>query len=155
MNLSDNLSLAEATYSATALRKGIANTPTAQHIKSLKAVAMNIFQPCRDYFGKPLAVTSGYRSQELNDLIGGSKRSQHSKGEALDLDADVYGGLTNRELFEYIKDNLDFDQLIYEFGDDENPDWVHCSYKSEGNRGQILRAVRKEGKVRYEVYRDI
>ena len=108
----------------------------------------SIFQPCRDYFGKPLAVTSGYRSPELNDLIGGSKRSQHSKGEALDLDAQVYGGFTNAELFHYIKDNLEFDQLIWEFGNDQEPDWIHCSYTTN-NRGEVLRAYRHNGKTRY------
>lgn len=111
--LSKNLSLVEVMKSATAIKHGIANEPSSQHLTNLKAVATNIFQPCRDYFGKPLAVTSGYRSPKLNELIGGSKRSQHSKGEALDLDAQVYGGFTNAELFHYIKDNLDFDQLIW------------------------------------------
>lgn len=134
--------------SATAIKHGIANEPNSQHLTNLKAVATNIFQPCRDYFGKPLAVTSGYRSPELNDLIGGSKRSQHSKGEALDLDAQVYGGFTNAELFHYIKDNLDFDQLIWEFGTEEEPDWIHCSYTTN-NRGEVLRAYRHNGKTRY------
>ena len=148
MILSKNLSLAEVMKSATAIKHGIANEPNSQHLTNLKAVATNIFQPCRDYFGKPLAVTSGYRSPELNDLIGGSKRSQHSKGEALDLDAQVYGGFTNAELFHYIKDNLDFDQLIWEFGTTEEPDWIHCSYTTN-NRGEVLRAYRHNGKTRY------
>jgi zinc D-Ala-D-Ala carboxypeptidase len=148
MILSKNLSLAEVMKSATAIKHGIANEPNSQHLTNLKAVATNIFQPCRDYFGKPLAVTSGYRSPELNDLIGGSKRSQHSKGEALDLDAQVYGGFTNAELFHYIKDNLDFDQLIWEFGTEEEPDWIHCSYTTN-NRGEVLRAYRHNGKTRY------
>lgn len=134
--------------SATAIKHGIANEPSLEHLTNLKAVAINIFQPCRDYFGKPLAVTSGYRSPELNDLIGGSKRSQHSKGEALDLDAQVYGGFTNAELFHYIKDNLEFDQLIWEFGNDQEPDWIHCSYTTN-NRGEVLRAYRHNGKTRY------
>lgn len=149
MKLSTNLSLAEVTKSATAIKHGIANEPSSQHLTNLKAVATNIFQPCRDYFGKPLAVTSGYRSEALNDLIGGSKRSQHSKGEALDLDAQVYGGFTNAELFHYIKDNLDFDQLIWEFGNDQEPDWVHCSYTTE-NRGEVLVAYKQNGKTRYK-----
>jgi len=151
MKLSDNLSLAEATYSATALRKGIVNEPTATHLIALKEVAKNIFQPCRNHFGKPLAVTSGYRSEELNALIGGSKNSQHSKGEALDLDAQVYGGFTNRELFLFIKDHLTFDQLIGEFPDDMGEfAWVHCSYKTEGNRGEVLVAYKENGKTRYK-----
>ena len=151
MKLSDNLSLAEATYSVTALRKGIVNEPTATHLIALKEVAKNIFQPCRNHFGKPLRVTSGYRSEELNDLIGGSKSSQHSKGEALDLDAQVYGGFTNRELFLFIKDHLTFDQLIGEFPDDMGEfAWVHCSYKAEGNRGEVLVAYKENGKTRYK-----
>jgi len=148
MMLSDNLSLAEATYSATALRKGIVNEPSVTHLIALKEIANNIFQPCRNHFGKPLRVTSGYRSEELNKIIGGSMKSQHSKGEALDMQST--SGYTNRELFEYIKDHLRFDQLIWEFGDDENPDWVHCSYKSEGNRGEVLRAIRENGKTIYK-----
>lgn len=149
MMLSKNLSLVEVMKSATAIKHGIANEPSSQHLTNLKAVATNIFQPCRDYFGKPLAVTSGYRSPKLNDLIGGSKRSQHSKGEALDLDAQVYGGFTNAELFHYIKDNLDFDQLIWEFGNDEEPDWIHCSYTTE-NRREVLKAYKHNGKTRYD-----
>jgi len=151
MKLSDNLSLAEATKSVTALRNGIANTPTATHLIALKEVAKNIFQPCRNHFGQPLAVTSGYRCEELNALIGGSKRSQHCKGEALDLDAQVYGGFTNRELFLFIKDHLTFDQLIGEFPDDMGEfAWVHCSYKAEGNRGEVLVAYKENGKTRYK-----
>lgn len=152
MRLSDNLTLAEVTKSATAKRKGISNEPTIEHMENLKAVAQNIFQPVRDHFGKPIAVTSGYRSADLNKAIGGSSTSQHCKGEAIDMDADVFGGVTNREIFEYIKDNLDFDQLIYEFGDENNPDWVHCSFISKGNRRQVLRAVRKKGRTSYELY---
>lgn len=145
MKLSDNLSLAEVTKSVTALRNGIANTPTQSHLTNLKAVAKNIFQPCREHFGKPLAVTSGYRSKELNALIGGSSRSQHSLGEALDIDAQVYGGLTNRELFMYIKDHLDFDQLIGEFPDNFGEfAWVHVSFKADGNRKEVLVAYKDD-----------
>lgn len=149
MKLSDNLSLAEVTKSATAIRKGIANTPTATHLIALKEVSKNIFQPCREHFGKPLAVTSGYRSEALNEAINGSKRSQHSKGEALDLDADVFGGFSNAELFNYIKNHLNFDQLIWEFGNNNNPSWVHCSYKTQGNRNEVLIAVKTNGKTTY------
>ena len=149
MKLSTNLSLAEVTKSATAIKHGIANEPSSKHLTSLKAVATNIFQPCRDYFGKPLAVTSGYRSKELNALIGGSSRSQHSFGEALDIDADVFGGLTNAEIFHYIKDNLPFDQLIWEFGDDKEPAWVHVSHTTV-NRGEVLIAYKDGRKTRYK-----
>ena len=149
MKLSPNLSLAEVTKSATAIKRGIANAPTQEHLQNLKRVAEHVFQPIREHFGKPLAVSSGYRSAQLNELIGGSKRSQHSKGEALDLDADVYGGLTNAAVFNYIKDHLTFDQLIWEFGTDEEPAWVHVSYKAEGNRGEVLVAYKDNNKTRY------
>lgn len=143
MNLSNNLTLAEATKSNTATRHGINNVPTGEHLENLIETAMNIFQPIRDHFGVPIKVTSGYRSEALNDRISASKTSQHSKGEALDLDADVFKGVTNQEIFEYVRDNMEFDQMIHEFGDDMSPAWVHISYKSEGNnRGQILRAYK-------------
>jgi len=148
MKLSENLSIAEATYSATALRKGIVNKPTVTHLISLKAVANNIFQPCRNHFGKPLRVTSGYRSKELNKAIGGANNSQHSKGEALDMQST--SGYTNRELFMFIKDHLTFDQLIGEFPDNVGEfAWVHCSYKEEGNRGEVLIAYKEDGKTKY------
>ena len=149
MKLTENLSLAEVTKSATAIRMSIANTPSATHLIALKEVSKNIFQPCREHFGKPLAVTSGYRSEALNEAINGSKTSQHSKGEALDLDADVFGGFSNAELFNYIKDHLDFDQLIWEFGNNNNPAWVHCSYKTRGNRNEVLIAIKTNGKTTY------
>ena len=149
MKLTKNLSLAEVTKSATAIRMGIANTPSATHLIALKEVSKNIFQPCREHFGKPLAVTSGYRSEALNEAINGSKTSQHSKGEALDLDADVFGGFSNAELFNYIKDHLDFDQLIWEFGNNNNPAWVHCSYKTQGNRNEVLIAIKTNNQTTY------
>jgi len=142
MILSKNLSLAEVTKSATAIKHGIANEPTQEHLQNLKLVAENVFQPIREHFGKPLAVSSGYRSEALNDLIGGSESSQHSKGQALDLDADAFGGFTNADVFYFIKENLEFDQLIWEFGTNENPDWVHVSYKESNNRGEILIAYK-------------
>ena len=153
MHLSKNLSLAEVTKSATAKRRGIANEPTEAHLENLKAVAENIFQPIREEFMCPIFVSSGYRSEALNEAIGGSKTSQHSTGQALDLDADVYGVITNADIFNYIYDNLEFDQLIWEFGTDENPDWVHVSHHKGGkNRLQVLKAVRKDGKTKYVPY---
>lgn len=153
MMLSKNLSLAEVTKSATAIKKGISNEPTIEHLENLKAVAENIFQPLRNHFGIPIAITSGYRSAELNAIIGGSSTSQHCKGEAIDLDADVYGSLTNAEIFGYLREHTDFDQLIGEFPDDTGEfAWVHCSYKRDKkNRGQVLRAYRKDGKTYYEI----
>lgn len=151
MKLSKNLTLAEVTKSATAKRRGISNEPTIEHMENLKAVAENIFQPMRDYFKVPIMISSGYRSKELNDAIGGSLASQHSKGEALDIDCPSYSGLSNREVFEYIKEHLTFDQLIWEFGDDQDPAWVHVSYKKEGrNRYESLVAYKQEGKTRYK-----
>ena len=146
MKLSKNLTLGEATKSHTAIKYGISNKPSGEHLSNLIQIASKIFQPVRDHFQKPIIVSSGYRSQALNDIIGGASGSQHSKGEALDLD----GSVENFLIFEYIKNNLEFDQLIWEFGDDENPDWVHVSYKSENNRGEVLQAVRQNGRVIYK-----
>lgn len=153
MKLSKNLSLAEVTKSTTASRLGINNTPDDWTIENLRAVAECIFQPLRDSFGVPIFVSSGYRSAELNKAIGGSKRSQHVQGRALDLDADVFGSCTNAQIFDYIRKNLEFDQLIWEFGTEDNPDWVHVSFVRDGvNRGRCLKACRDDkGKVFYEV----
>ena len=153
MKLSKNLSLAEVTKSTTAKRLGINNTPDEWTTENLRQVAVNIFQPLRNAFGCPIYVSSGYRSPELNTAIGGSVRSQHVEGRALDLDADVYGGCTNSQIFNWIKENLEFDQLIWEFGDDDNPDWVHVSYVYDGvNRKRCLKACRDDkGKTYYEV----
>ena len=152
MKLSKNLSLAEVTKSATAKRLGINNTPDEWVTENLRQVALNIFQPLRDAFKCPIYVSSGYRSAELNVAIGGSERSQHVEGRALDLDADVFGECTNSQIFQYILNNLTFDQLIWEFGDEDNPDWVHVSYVYGGdNRGRCLKAVRDDkGKTYYE-----
>lgn len=153
MQLSANLSLAEVIKSSTAKRLGIDNTPTPEHLANLKLVAQNIFQPIREHFQKPINVSSGYRSKALNDATpGSSATSQHCSGEALDLDQDSMNtGITNKMVFDYIKNNLNFDQLIWEFGTDTNPDWVHVSYESTGRqRKQILKAVRVNGKTTYK-----
>lgn len=143
MNLSKNLTLKECTKSLTASRLGLKNEPDTPQITNLQLVAEHIFQPVRDHLGVPLYVSSGYRSPKLNSSIGGSTTSQHCQGRALDIDADVYGGTTNADIFHYIKDCLDFDQLIWEFGDDSNPDWVHVSYNSPTeNRGRVMRAYK-------------
>ena len=153
MKLSKNLSLAEVTKSVTAKRLGIDNTPDEWTTENLKQIAVNVFQPLRDAFKCPIYVSSGYRSADLNSAIGGSIRSQHVEGRALDLDADVFGRCTNSEIFRWILNNATFDQLIWEFGDDDNPDWVHVSFVYDGvNRGRCLKACRDdEGKVYYEV----
>lgn len=155
MLLSENLSLAEVVKSNTAKRLGIDNNPTPEHLENLKLVAKHIFQPIREHFKKPINVSSGYRSKALNDATpGSSPTSQHCTGEALDLDQDEMNtGITNKMVFEFIKNNLNFDQLIYEFGNDQNPDWVHVSYESTGRqRKQILKAVRVNGKTTYKPY---
>jgi hypothetical protein len=98
----------------------------------------------------PIFIASGFRCENLNTLVGGSKTSQHRLGEALDIDADNYGGITNKQIFDYIKTNLHFDQLIWEFGTNENPEWVHVSYKPKGNRNSVLKAKKVGGKTIYE-----
>lgn len=157
MKLSENLTLAEFIKSNTAKRKGIDNSPTAEHLLAAKELATNIFQPIREHFGKPIFISSGYRSDALNKAIGGSSTSQHSKGEAIDIDQDGHGKPDNRDIFYWIKDNLEFDQLIWEFGDDVKPDWVHVSFKPNGKqRKEILRAKRNsQGKTYYEIWKEI
>lgn len=150
MRISDHISYKEATRSQTAIRKGIDNTPGEYELQNMALLASKVFEPLRLYFNTPIYISSFYRSRDLNEAIGGSSRSQHCEGRAMDLD-DVYGGVTNAQMFSYIKENLDFDQLIWEFGDDSNPAWVHVSYVSEdSNRKHILRATRVNGKTIYE-----
>lgn len=153
MQLSKNLSLSEMIRSESAKRKGINNTPTEEHTANMKKLAMNIFQPIREHFNVPIHISSGYRSAALNVSIkGASKTSQHSTGEAIDIDMDGTS-ITNMQIFNWIKNNLVFDQLIYEFGNDKNPDWVHVSYESTGKqRKQILKAIKKNGKTSYINY---
>jgi hypothetical protein len=147
--------LSEVTRSESAKRKGISNMPTEAHIANFKLLAEKIFEPIRTHFRCPIIISSGYRSKELNAAIGGSLTSQHCSGKAIDIDMDgTPNGVTNRMVFDYIKDNLDFDQLIYEFGDSNNPDWVHVSYESSGKqRKQILKASRVNGKTTYSPYK--
>jgi zinc D-Ala-D-Ala carboxypeptidase len=155
MQLSEHLSLAEVTKSDTAKRKGISNMPTEAHLANFKLLAENIFEPIRVHFGVPIHLSSGYRSAELNKAVGGALSSQHCSGEAIDIDMDGRpGGVTNKMVFDYIKDNLNFDQLIWEFGNDTAPDWVHVSYESTGKqRKQILKAVRKGSATSYVPYK--
>jgi hypothetical protein len=153
MQLSKNLSLAEVIRSETAKRKGVSNMPTEAHIANFKLLAEKVFQPIREHFGVPIHISSGYRSKALNESIKGSSTSQHCSGEAIDIDMDGTA-ITNAEIFNYIKDNLEFDQLIWEFGTDTNPDWVHVSYESTGKqRKQILKAVKKGGATSYVPYK--
>jgi hypothetical protein len=151
MKLSENLSLSEIIRSESAKRKGVSNMPTEEHIANLKVLAEKVFQPIRENFRVPILISSGYRSKELNAAIGGSLTSQHCSGEAIDIDMDgTPHGVTNADVFNFIKDKLEFDQLIWEFGSATNPDWVHVSYKVKGgNRKQILKAVKSGGKTTY------
>ena len=137
MKLSGHFSLAELTKSQTATRKGIDNKPTLDHIENLTELCTHILEPTRRNFGKPMVISSGYRSEELCEAIGSSKNSQHAKGEAADFEM---FGVDNKELAKYIKNNLVFDQLILEFynPDDPSSGWVHCSYSKEENRKQSL-----------------
>jgi hypothetical protein len=155
MQLSKHLSLAEVTRSDSAKRKGISNQPTPEHLENFKKLAEKIFEPIREHFKVPIHISSGYRSKELNAAIGGSLTSQHCSGEAIDIDMDgSASGVSNADVFKYIKDNLEFDQLIWEFGTDKNPDWVHVSYETSGKqRKQILKAVKSGGKTVYQPYK--
>jgi hypothetical protein len=149
--ISKHISYKEATFSQTATRKDIDNTPSEEVLQRMKTVADNIFEPLRAHVGGPIKINSFYRSIMLNTAIGGSKSSQHTRGEAIDLD-DTLGCMSNKDMFTFIKDELDFDQLIWEFGDDENPAWVHVSYVSpENNRRRILKASKVNGKTTYNV----
>lgn len=149
--ISANITLWEAVKSQTAVCLGLGNTPGHEEIENMKRVATRVFEPLRRDVadGKPLAVTSFFRSADVNAAVGGSLSSQHTRGEAMDIDADIYGGCTNRELFDYVKSSLEFDQLIWEFGDNRSPDWIHVSLKASGNRRQVLRSVRRGGKTEY------
>ena len=150
MKLSEHLELAEITRSESAKRNGISNMPTEEHIANLKELAEHIFEPIRVNFRQPILISSGYRSKELNAKIGGANSSQHSLGQAIDIDMDgTINGVTNSDIFNFIKDKLHFDQLIWEFGNDKNPDWVHVSY-SDKHRKEILIAYKKDGKTHYK-----
>ncbi len=153
--ISTHLSLKEVTNSNTAKRLGIDNSPTPEHLENLKLLAEKIFEPIRNHFDKPIKVSSGYRSKALNDVTPrSSSKSQHCTGEALDLDQDgMTTDVSNKEVFDYIKDNLEFDQLIWEYGTDSNPDWVHVSYESTGRqRNQVLRCYNVKGEPKYVAY---
>ena len=150
MKLSEHLELAEVIRSSTAKRLGITNMPTEEHISNLKIWGEKIYDAVREHFKRHIFLSSGYRSKELNaNTKGASSTSQHSTGEAGDLDMDGTE-IKNSEIFYFIKDNLQYDQLIWEYGNDENPDWVHASYESNGKqRMQVLKCVRVGGQPKY------
>ena len=149
--ISDHISWKEASHSATAEKKNIENTPSEMAIQNMKKLAKNVFEPLREWASEPIKVNSFYRSPDLCDALKSSRNSQHTKGQAIDIDAT--GDKTNADLFHYIKDFLPFDQLIWEHGDSENPDWIHVSYVGpSGNRGNVLKAVKQGRKTTYEYY---
>ena len=149
--ISKHISYKEGTYSNTATRLGIDNTPNDDQLTNMELVAEKIFEPLRSYVGRPIKINSFFRCPKLNTAIGGSHKSQHCKGQAMDID-DTFGKASNAEMYHWVKDNLDFDQMIWEFGDDDNPNWVHVSYVSpEDNRNRCLKAYKDKGKTKYMV----
>ena len=149
MKLSPNFSLAEFTKSQTAERKGLDNTPSEEHLVAAQSLFLMVVQKVRDHFG-PTVINSGYRGPELNEAVGGSSKSQHCKGEAVDIEVP---GVPNATVAEWIRDNLEFDQLILEFYTPGIPDsgWVHVSYKHGEHRKSVLTASRVDGKTHYAV----
>jgi len=161
-NISDHITYYEATRSDIAKRFGISNTPNEKQLSNMEKIAINIFEPLRLGLGEfAIYISSFFRSLNLNKKIKGAKDSQHlcDNGAALDLDVDGSDKLQNHQIFNYIKDNLEFDQLIWEFGDDENPDWVHVSFNEGKNRGIILvsyyeyNKAKNKNEVKYKTYR--
>ena len=151
MKKSDHITYAEAIHSNTAKRKSIDNTPSEVQVLSMKLLSEKIFEPLRKWVGGPIKVNSFFRSVTLNEAIGGVASSQHCKGQAIDID-DVYGYKTNAEMYKWIQENLDYDQMIWEFGTDTQPNWVHISYVSkEENRNKCLKAYKENRKTKYKV----
>lgn len=151
MKITEHITYNEACHSFTAKRLCISNIPSEYQMWNMVVLATEIFEPLREWVGGPIKINSFFRSPDLNQAIGGSSKSQHCEGRAIDLD-DVYGHKTNAEMFEYISKNLDYDQLIWEFGNENNPDWIHVSYvDNDTNRKKNLRAVKKDGKTLYEL----
>ena len=151
MSISQHISYKEAVYSRTAQRLGIDNEPNDEQMKNMLNIAQEVFEPLRMWVGGPIKINSFFRSPKLNKAIGGSTKSQHCHGQAIDLD-DTFGRATNAEMFDFIKKHLNFDQIIWEFGNDENPDWVHVSYVSEEkNRNRCLKAYKEKGKTQYKI----
>jgi len=151
--VSEHITYAQAIYSDTAKRHGINNWFTPIHLERMKLLAENVYERLVGYFGSAIYISSFFRNKELNTLLGGSKTSQHASGEAMDIDADYYGGITNRQIFDHIKDFLEFDQLIWEKGTDECPAWVHVSFTNRRpNRKQILKTKTVDGKAKTFAY---
>ena len=147
--ISKHVSYKEGIRSSTADRMGLDNTPNESQLKCMEEIAEGLFEPLREWVGGPIKINSFFRGEPVNTAIGGSKYSQHMKGQAMDID-DTFGHKTNAEMYHYIKDNLDFDQLIWEFGDDKNPNWIHVSYVTHReNRKKLTIAKKVNGKTKY------
>jgi hypothetical protein len=152
MKLSKHLDLSEVIRSDSAKRNGISNMPTPEHIENFKLLAEKVFEPIREHFGVPIRISSGYRSKELNDKIkGASKTSDHCFGRAIDIDNDGTS-ITNKQIFDFIKNNLKYKQLIFEFGTDENPAWVHVSYDPNNLKNETLKAIKVKNVTKYIKY---
>ena len=149
MRLTAHFTLAEFTRSESAKRHGVSNNPTPEHLENIKVLCERVLEPIRAKFG-PIVISSGYRSKMLNHYIGGTLKSQHLEGKAVDIDMDGMDSVTNKEIFEYIKYNLEFDQLINE----HNYAWVHVSYNAGKNRKQILDALKVNGRTVYAAHKD-
>ena len=147
-NISNHISYKEAVKSRTALKKRIDNTPNCLELDRMNMVAEKCFEPVREYHKKPIGLSSFFRSKALNKAVGGSKTSHHAKGMAIDIDADLFdNGITNAEIFFYIKDNCEFTQLIWEYGTDDEPGGVHVAYDPDNLKKQILRCTKGKYKV--------
>jgi len=149
--ISKHVSYKEGVRSTTALRLGLNNNPSDDHLENMKLLSEKVFEPLRTFVNGPIRINSFYRGPELNKAIGGSKKSQHCKGQAMDID-DTYGHMSNATMFNWIRKTLSYDQMIWEFGTKNNPDWVHVSYVSkEKNRNRCLKAYRENGKTKYKI----
>ena len=149
--ISKHISDKEGVYSRTAQRLGLKNEPTEDHLINMHVIAEKVFEPLRVHVNGPIKINSFYRGPELNKAIGGSSKSQHCNGQAIDID-DTFGHATNAEMYNFIKENLNFDQMIWEFGTDKNPNWVHVSYVSEDkNRNRCLKAYKENNKTKYMI----
>ena len=147
--ISNHISYKEGVYSNTAIRRGIDNTPNDDQLHFMEIIAEEVFEPLRKWVGGPIKINSFFRGEPVNTAIGGSRKSQHMKGQAIDID-DTFRHKTNAEMYYYIKDNLDFDQMIWEFGDDKNPNWLHISWVSHRpNRKKLTIAKKVNGRTKY------
>ena len=146
-----NLIYEEVIHSDTAIRRRIANEPNDEQLEAIKLLAIMIFQPLRNFFNKPISINSFFRSLTLNKRIGGSKTSQHCANNGAAMDIRGTNGVSNADLFNQIRKNMDFDQLIWEFGTDKEPRWVHVSYKKSGNRKQVLKLTLVNGRTKTQV----